>query len=226
MKTKKVMLFIVEGITDKISLGEIISRIIKTQDVRFYIINGDVTSDGATNQKNAVDKMASRISRYCKNNFLKRTDISQIVHLVDSDGAYIDDKHIERVKAGGLKYTTKHIYAKSVKFVQERNEKKREILDVLCDQPTILGIKYNVYYFSCNLEHVLHGDIDMPDRKKRIQAEEFADMFYKREQEFIEFINDSEFAVKGNYQQTWDFIKQDRNSLNRYSNFHLFFDAK
>ena len=226
MKTKKVMLFIVEGITDKISLGEIISRLIKNQNVRFYIINGDVTSDGATNQKNAVDKMASRISRYCKNNFLKRTDISQIVHLVDSDGAYIDDKHIERVKAGGLKYTTKHIYAKSVKFVQERNEKKREILDVLCDQPTILGIKYNVYYFSCNLEHVLHGDIDMPDRKKRIQAEEFADMFYKREQEFIEFINDSEFAVKGNYQQTWDFIKQDRNSLNRYSNFHLFFDAK
>ncbi|WP_028828668.1 hypothetical protein [Proteocatella sphenisci] len=226
MKTKKVMLFIVEGITDKISLGEIISKLIKNQEVRFYIINGDVTSDGATNQKNAVDKMASRISRYCKNNFLKRTDISQIVHLVDSDGAYIDDKHIERVKAGGLKYTTKHIYAKSVKFVQERNEKKREILDVLCDQPTILGIKYNVYYFSCNLEHVLHGDIDMPDRKKRIQAEEFADMFYKREQEFIEFINNPEFAVKGNYQQTWDFVKQDRNSLNRYSNFHLFFDAK
>lgn len=225
MKTKKVMLFIVEGITDKISLGEIISRLIKNQDVRFYIINGDVTSDGATNQKNAVDKMASRINRYCKNNFLKRTDISQIVHLVDSDGAYIDDKYIERVKAGGLKYTTKHIYAKSVKFVQERNEKKREILDVLCDQPTILGISYRVYYFSCNLEHVLHGDIDMPDRKKRIQAEEFADTFYKREKDFVDFIKNPDFAVPGNYQQTWDFIKKDRNSLSRYSNFHLFFDA-
>lgn len=225
MKTKKVMLFIVEGITDKISLGEIISRLIKNQNVRFYIINGDVTSDGATNQKNAVDKMASRINRYCKNNFLKRTDISQIVHLVDSDGAYIDDKYIERVKAGGLKYTTKHIYAKSVKFVQERNEKKREILDVLCDQPTILGISYRVYYFSCNLEHVLHGDIDMSDRKKRIQAEEFADTFYKREKDFIDFIKNPDFAVPGNYQQTWDFIKKDRNSLSRYSNFHLFFDA-
>jgi len=225
MKTKKVMLFIVEGITDKISLGEIISRLIKNQNVRFYIISGDVTSDGATNQKNAVDKMASRINRYCKNNFLKRTDISQIVHLVDSDGAYIDDKYIERVKAGGLKYTTKHIYAKSVKFVQERNEKKREILDVLCDQPTILGIRYNVYYFSCNLEHVLHGDIDMSDRKKKIQAEEFADTFYKREKDFIDFIKNPDFAVPGNYQQTWDFIKKDRNSLSRYSNFHLFFDA-
>ncbi len=225
MKTKKVMLFIVKGITDKISLGEIISRLIKNQNVRFYIINGDVTSDGATNQKNAVDKMASRINRYCKNNFLKRTDISQIVHLVDSDGAYIDDKYIERVKAGGLKYTTKHIYAKSVKFVQERNEKKREILDVLCDQPTILGISYRVYYFSCNLEHVLHGDIDMSDRKKRIQAEEFADTFYKREKDFIDFIKNPDFAVPGNYHQTWDFIKKDRNSLSRYSNFHLFFDA-
>ena len=225
MKAKKAVIFIVEGITDKISLGSITSRLSRDRDIRFYIMNGDVTSDGATNRKNAVDKMTSRINRYCRDNFLKRSDIERIVHLVDSDGAYIDDKHIERVKAGGLKYTTKHIYAKSVKFVQERNEKKREILDVLCDQPTILGISYRVYYFSCNLEHVLHGDIDMPDRKKRIQAEEFADMFYKREQEFIEFINDSEFAVKGNYQQTWDFIKQDRNSLNRYSNFHLFFDA-
>lgn len=223
MKTKKVMLFVVEGITDKISLGEIISRLVKEQDIKFYIINGDVTSDGATNQKNAVDKMTSRINRYLKDNFLKKTDISQIVHLTDSDGAYIDDKYIERVKAGGLKYTTKHIYAKSIKFVQERNEKKREIIDVLCEQSSILGIKYNVYYFSCNLEHVLHGEIDMQDRRKRKEAEEFADMFYKREKDFIEFINNPEFAVPGNYHQTWQFIKQGRNSLGRYSNFHIFF---
>ena len=224
MKAKKAVIFIVEGITDKISLGSITSRLSRDRDIRFYIMNGDVTSDGATNRKNAVDKMTSRINRYCRDNFLKRSDIERIVHLVDSDGAYIEDKHIERAKAGGLRYTTKHIYAKSVKYVAERNEKKREIMDVLSACPSILGISYRVYYFSCNLEHVLHKEISMQDRRKKHKAEEFADRFYKREEDFLDFINDPEFAVPGSYSQTWEFIRQERNSLNRYSNFHLYFE--
>ncbi|WXR60958.1 hypothetical protein WG909_11735 [Peptostreptococcaceae bacterium AGR-M142] len=45
MKTKKVILFIVEGVTDKTSLGAIIDKLISSNLIKFYISGGDVTSD-------------------------------------------------------------------------------------------------------------------------------------------------------------------------------------
>ena len=42
--------------------------------------------------------------------------------------------------------------------------------------------------------------------------------------EFIDLINNKDFKVLGDYKATWDFIKKDLNSVNRYSNFWLFFE--
>lgn len=81
-----------------------------------------------------------------------------------------------------------------------------------------------MYYFSCNLEHVLHDEINMDDEMKMEVAEEFSDSFYGRENEFIDFIRNEEFAVKGDLRETWDFIKKENHSLKRYCNFHLFFE--
>ena len=52
------------------------------------------------------------------------------------------------------------------------------------------------------------------------------DRYAGAEKEFIDFISDSEFAVDGRYRETWDFIKEDLNSLNRHCNLHLFFKDK
>jgi len=226
MRTKKVILFIVEGISDKISLGGIVDRIIKDNDdeVRFLVTNGDITSDSSTTVQNAINKVGNHISRFRKETFLKKSDILRIVHMVDTDGAYIARKYIVKKEAGHLKYTTEHIYAKNVRFVYERNQKKRDIMNRLSCYQEISGIKYSIYYFSCNLEHVLHDELDMHDKYKLDKAEEFAERFYGKEYEFIDFISDPEFAVPGDYRQTWEFIKWGRHSLNRYCNFHLFFE--
>jgi hypothetical protein len=40
--TKKVILFLVEGITDKTSLGLILSKIITTESIHFDITDGDI----------------------------------------------------------------------------------------------------------------------------------------------------------------------------------------
>jgi len=87
----------------------------------------------------------------------------------------------------------------------------------------INNIDYQVYYFSCNLEHVLHDNPNVKDENKSKKAEEFEERFYNREQEFLEFIGNDEFAVAGNYEETWDFIRENNNSLKRYSNLHLYF---
>ncbi len=90
----------------------------------------------------------------------------------------------------------------------------------------IYNINYSVYYFSTNLEHVLHDIQCVNDEEKMIYAQKFTDRFFKREIEFIAFINDPSFAVSGDYRSSWDFIKKDANSLNRYSNLHLFLADK
>ena len=44
--------------------------------------------------------------------------------------------------------------------------KKVSILDKLCSTPSIGRIKYFMYYFSCNLEHVLHNEQNLDDKLK------------------------------------------------------------
>ncbi|MGL5639787.1 MAG: hypothetical protein ACRCW7_10710, partial [Cetobacterium sp.] len=68
---------------------------------------------------------------------------------------------------------------------------------------------------------VLHNLIDVPDNQKRILAEKFNDEYEDNFDEFKAFITNKEFAVNGNYAETWEFIKKDNNSLKRFSNIHL-----
>ncbi|MDY4011171.1 MAG: hypothetical protein SOY60_05860 [Fusobacterium gastrosuis] len=73
----------------------------------------------------------------------------------------------------------------------------------------INSISYKIYYMSCNLEHVLHNKLEnLTDDEKKELANQFADKFYEKEYEFVKFINNSDFKVLGNYEDTWDFIKK------------------
>ena len=51
-------------------------------------------------------------------------------------------------------------------------------------------------------------------------------IYFDDPSEFVKFIYESEFAVAGNYEESWSYIKEGVNSLNRYSNFHLFFEEE
>ena len=84
---------------------------------------------------------------------------------------------------------------------------------------------YDVYFFSSNLEHVLHNKQGVSADEKRNYAEDFADQFITNPVSFIEFINSREFALTGHYKDTWDFIKKDTNSLKRYTNFNLYINT-
>lgn len=223
MRTKKVILFIVEGITDETSLGAIINEILDKQKVIFYISEGDITSHKFTNSQNALKKVNQHVKNFLEKYSYNKSDLLQIVHLIDTDGAYISEDKICVDDVDGFIYSTESITAKSKELVIDRNNRKKKVVDRLASCSKISSIPYEMYYFSCNLEHVLHNVINLNDEMKYEYAENFSDRFYKRESEFITFINNEEFAVKGTFKETWEFIKQDNNSLNRYTNFHLFF---
>lgn len=54
-------------------------------------------------------------------------------------------------------------------------------------------------------------------------ADEFAERYEGKVDQFINFISDAAVAVPGTYKATWRFIEKDKHSLERHSNMHLIF---
>lgn len=219
--SKKVILFIVEGISDKNSLALILSRLIKSNRVEFYVVGGDITSNNNTTLQNCITKVNYCIKNFLKENKFLKSDILRVVHLIDTDGAYIKDEFVKPSENNKLEYRDDCILTKDIKSICKRNKKKASILNKLYSTPKIANIKYSVYYFSCNIEHVLHNEQNLDDELKCDYADEFIEKYYGKEGEFVEFLNKSDFAVSGNYDETWNFIKKGLNSLKRNCNLHL-----
>ena len=224
-KAKKVILFLVEGASDLTSL-EFIDNINTNETIKFQITSGDVTSKLNITPQNCREEINKILLSFLERSKLRKTDIIKIIHILDIDGVYIpeiniiEDKNIKK-----FLYTINGIVAPSKENVQKRNESKKQIVEKLLVTSKINSIPYEMYYMSCNLEHVLHDKLEdiLEDEKKEL-ANKFADRFYEKEIEFIDFINNKDFKVLGDYKATWDFIKKDLNSVNRYSNFWLFFE--
>lgn len=224
-KAKKVILFLVEGASDLTSL-EFIDNINTDETIKFQITSGDITSKLNITPQNCREEINKILLSFLERSKLRKTDIIKIIHILDVDGVYIpeiniiEDKNIKK-----FLYTINGIVAPSKENVQKRNESKKQIVEKLLVTSKINSIPYEMYYMSCNLEHVLHDKLeDISEDEKKELANKFADRFYEKEIEFIDFINNKDFKVLGDYKVTWDFIKKDLNSVNRYSNFWLFFE--
>lgn len=85
------------------------------------------------------------------------------------------------------------------------------------------SIPYSIYFFSCNLEHVLHGDANVKWEEKDKLASKFALKYRKNPEGFLLFIKDDEFAIKKSYLDSWKYIEEGENSLKRYTNVNLIF---
>lgn len=224
MKTKKVILFIVEGISDKNSLALILSRLIRNENIQFHIVGGDITSNERTNTQNCINRVNDEIKKFLKAKSFRKTDIIKIIHLVDMDGAYIDSSAIKYGNTNKFMYNKDCIVFSNIEQVKSRNERKSKILDKLSTTNSISKIEYCMYYFSCNLEHVLHNEQNVEDELKNEYSDKFIEKYDGNENEFVQFLSNSEFTVHGDYKETWQYIKQGLNSLNRYCNLHLFFN--
>ena len=224
-KAKKIILFLVEGASDLTSL-EFIDNINTDETIKFQITSGDITSKLNITPQNCREEINKILLSFLERSKLRKTDIIKIIHILDVDGVYIpeiniiEDKNIKK-----FLYTINGIVAPSKENVQKRNESKKQIMEKLLVTSKINSIPYEMYYMSCNLEHVLHDKLeDISEDEKKELANKFADRFYEKEIEFIDFINNKDFKVLGDYKATWDFIKKDLNSVNRYTNFWLFFE--
>lgn len=222
---RKVLLFIVEGLSDKVSFEGQFVEFFSSFDVQIAVMRCDVTTEVYSSEIKSY--LNSRIEEFCSIEKVKKTDIKGIVHLVDTDGAFVSEDCIKQNTTDETEYTDKEILAKNRESLIERNKKKSLVLKNLCSMRTLAGINYTVYFLSRTLEHVLHNRIEnLTDQDKTELSEAFDDLYADDLEGFLAFIADEIFAVKGDYKQTWDFIKQETNSLKRYSNLHLLFEKK
>jgi len=225
MKNKKsIILVIVEGLSDKDALYPWLSIIGKEINVRFKIMHGDPFSNRKNINDSSLDIIDAILSKFQKISKLTNDDILAIFQLTDTDGVFIPNENVLIDQTiTKLKYDFDKIFVKDIEHraeIIQRNEQKSNHLTKLAKVKFFRKSIYQIYYFSRNLDAVVHNNADLQKSKKISHSEMFSDSFIN-EIEFANFFSSGEFAVTGDYNESWDFITQGCNSLNRYSNFHL-----
>lgn len=224
MAKKKVMLFIVEGPTDETSLSTVLNRIFSSSTVKFQVVHGDILTRDFT----ASDKIITAVWEQVKafmGSIYKKSDICRIVHLTDMDGVFIPDDAVVEDKTMEIgtppHYTGTQIRTPNRAGILSRNQCKRQNINRLSACSKIAGIPYSMYYFSLNLDHVLHGKTNISEWEKIRCAEEF-DLKYGDDPDgFTLFMKESSFSVCDDYLRSWAFIKTELHSLERFSNFGI-----
>lgn len=220
----KVVLFIVEGATDKRALESIFRKIYRNRTVRFEFTHGDITSDETISKKNVEDEIYKYVKSYIDMSKIKKSDIWQIVQIFDMDGAYVDDSRIAEGETREFFYTEKEISCKNHEKILMRNKHKRELMEYLLSLQEIKGISYEGYYMSCNLDHALYGLLNLSDEEKKNRADSFYLAFWDHPELFLPFL--VKYVVNGvpnSFPASWIYIKEDNHSLERHTNLHIYF---
>lgn len=172
------------------------------------------------------ERIENEIKNYLKKNlFIKAEDILKVIQIIDTDGAFIPTSLVKQSEKGKTEYFDTYIEAKDKDRLVRRNISKRNIVYSLYNRETVAGFPYEIYYFSRNLEHVLHDKSEeLTDEEKENLAFEIADQYYEHPEKFLEYLYDAGFHVSGTYKETWNFIMEGNHSLNRYCNVSVFFE--
>lgn len=237
---KQVILFLVEGKSDRDALERPIQKILETSNTGieavFLVADTDVTSDVRNNPDNILQKINRFYFEpfFSANEFFYPKDIVEVVHICDLDGAFIPEDNCRMFTATifaekGFIYEPPLIYGKTAESVINRNATKAANIRFLLDQPTMKiktkTVPYTMCYFSANIDHFLHNKLNLTGRDKVFLAEKFADDKEENEKKLIEFFNSSQYSVKkSTLSESWVNVMEGTNSLARGTNFNLYLE--
>ncbi len=224
-ETRKTVLFIVEGPSDKSALEKIFKKIYRYErGIEFRFTDGDISSDPEITITTVEDRIYGIVDAFLKDKKLKKSDIFQVVQIFDMDGAYIPDEAISKGDSSAFVYSLNGISCINTQKVKDRNVLKRKIMDHLLSVPEIKGLAYEMYFMSCNLDHALYNEINLEKEKKQIYADAFYERFLGNEDKFIGFLQtDVVNGVPDNFIASWRYIKEDLHSMERHTNLHIYF---
>lgn len=224
--TKKIILLLVEGPTDRDALALIYSKLVKEHEIEFDVLHTDITADENMTVKYIEKRIKDEVESYLRRNpFIKKKDILKIVQIIDTDGAFVPSTQVKPSKTGKTQYFDTHIEARDSNRLIRRNISKRAIVYYLTQSEKIAGYPYEIYYFSRNLEHVLHNiSHSLTDEEKEDLAFETAERYGRHPLEFLRLFYEASLHVPGSYEETWKYIMENGHSLKRYCNMSIFFE--
>ena len=227
MAARKVLLFIVEGQSDAAALEGVLSKLLSNEKIRFHVVGADITTKqrrGSISVKTLVNDL---VKKFMTSYRLQAQDLLQVVHLMDTDGAFVPESAIlEDSTVAGFVYTTTTITAPSEDDVKKRNATKSSNMLLLAHMGTTYKkIPYEAYYCSRNLEHVLYDiEKDCSTWEKLKLSDQFDDQYRDSPADFLSFISTVPPAVPaGEYGESWDYISKpgELRSLERGCNLHI-----
>lgn len=160
----------------------------------------------------------------------KPRDILAVLQLTDMDGCMINNNKIvvKKTQLVPTFYNLENIIVNSniqKENIIERNLiKKRKTLKMV-NLKKICNDKYSyqIYYFSRNIELVFFNNLNPIQEEKVKNALKFSK---HNSTVYLQIINKTSPPLKNityekKYEESWNFIKDEENSLKRYSNFSL-----
>lgn len=239
---RKVVLFLVEGQSEINALKPAISALYDSIDPEIEVFFPTIVEDGCDTRGDITSKygISPDVIEGCIYKLFLKTffdveklypkDVTEIIQIVDLDGAYIPDEQVkygENPKGEDKPYYYDNVISTTdVESIVQRNKRKRENLDYLSSiseiQMKSKRPKYSVFFFSSNLDHFLYGDANLSIRDKTIKAGEYAARYDLDPDGFVSAIKATPGALlEMDYEQSWQFIKKGDNSIKRYSNINL-----
>ena len=129
MARKKIVLFIVEGINDKICLEGVLEKIVESREVRFQITEGDITTRSGMDEFKIRNEIGKIVKAFKDKYHLKPEHFMEVIHIIDTDGLYLREDSIYHADVVKNVYEDDGIYTKDVEGTLERNLRKSAIVE-------------------------------------------------------------------------------------------------
>ena len=220
---RRLVLFIVEGKSDKVSLEGVVRSILQNRHEPYFIMQSDLTSDNHVCPANIDRYLHQNINQELWKRRVKLSDVAEIVHIIDTDAAFIDEAQLEENPMNfGCTYFQQKVVVQNKNRIIERNTHKKYNVQALLDFPDIGGVPYRLYFFSINLEHVLHNNPNAATVRQKIYlSDKFDDQYSADVVGFLNFMSLPEILRFKTYEESWEYIRKPENALMRASNFYF-----
>lgn len=223
ISNRKILIF-VEGPSDMITIKALMDSFASAYDENIIVLKGDVFSDWDI--KNVKEHLEVKVNAFCASNGLSiEKDIECIIQVTDSDGCFIvDDKVIHDSSSAGFTYEDDGIHCMNRDSVIQRNHRKTSNVLGIYDCGNLCGVPFRLYYMSCNIDHVFHGERNMVYTNKIGASKRLSYSIRRTPDKYRHLLNSTEIKLGTDYISSWKELMKGNESLNRHTNISYFLE--
>ncbi len=205
---KKRCLFLVEGATDRQRFSVLQGLFDKSNLVIVPFQTDILTKKSYANRyKTNIKEVLNKEKVYDFESF------DEIIQIIDTDGCFLSDSLIQvDHSVTNIKYTTTSIICENPKPLKQQRENKRNNIATI-----LKSGKIKLYYVSTNAEHAFDNIQNANNKQKKLLALKMFAKYSNNLGALLEKLKGVSPDVK-TFEDSWDFIMKDNNSLLPYSN--------